>query len=75
MQIKLGMPEILVLFSLLMYSQNLYFSLTAFSFGLLGRIIEYLIVYGAEMKKVEATNKNIDELGTVIKDMLGDKKD
>jgi hypothetical protein len=49
--------------------------LTAFSFGLLGRIIEYLIVYGAEMKKVEATNKNIDELGTVIKDMLGDKKD
>ena len=75
MQIKFGMPEILVLFSLAAYSQSFYFSLVAFSLGVLGRIFEFLMNYGIEMKKAEAANQNIDELGTVIKDMFSVKKD
>ena len=75
MQVKLGMPEILVLFSLVMYSQSYSFSLIAFLLGLSGRIVDYLMNYSVEMKKAEALNQNIDELGTAFKDLFGGKKD
>jgi len=75
MQLKFGMPELLVIFSLFMYSQSFSFSVTAFVLGLLGRISSYLIDYSSEMKKAEAINQNIDELGTAFKDLFSGKKD
>ena len=75
MQIKLGMPEILVIFSLFMYSQSFSFAITAFVLGLLARVSNYLLEYSAEMKKAEAVSQNIDELGTAFKDLFSGKKD
>ena len=75
MQLKFGMPELLVIFSLFMYSQSFSFSVAAFVLGLLGRMSSYLIDYSSEMKKAEAINQNIDELGTAFKDMFSGKKD
>jgi len=75
MKVKLEMPEILVLFSLFMYSQSFWFSIIAFSLGLGSRLINYLIEYGAEMKKTEALNQNVEEFSSAIKDMFGVNKD
>ena len=75
MKIKLEMPEILVIFALFMYGQSFSFAVTAFVLGVLGRVSNYLLEYSAELKKAEAINQNIDELGTAFKDLFGGKKD
>ena len=75
MNIKLGMPELLVLFSLFMYSQSFWFSIVAFNLGLVGRIVQYLMDYSTELKKAEAINQSVDELGTAFKDLFGGNKD
>tara|TARA_R110001592_G_scaffold279590_3_gene547017 strand:- start:808 stop:1050 length:243 start_codon:yes stop_codon:yes gene_type:complete len=75
MQIKLGMPEILILFSLVVYTQSFYFSVASFVLGISGRLIEYLMNYGIEMKKAESVNQNLDELGTAFKDFFSAKED
>ena len=74
MKIKLAMPEVLVIFSLFMYDQSFTFAVTAFALGVLGRISNYLLEYSTELKKTEAINQNIDELGTAFKDLFGGKK-
>tara|TARA_B100000676_G_C17892501_1_gene740021 strand:- start:597 stop:821 length:225 start_codon:yes stop_codon:yes gene_type:complete len=74
MNLKISMPEILVLFSLFMYSQSFTFSVTAFCLGLFGRIFSYLIDYSTEVKKAEAINNSVDELGTAFKDLFGGKE-
>lgn len=71
MQVKLGMPEILVIFSLLMYSQSFTFSIIAFCLGIFSRIGSYLIQYGKEMKQAEAINSSAEELGNAFKDVFG----
>ena len=71
MQVKLGMPEILVIFSLLMYSQSFTFSVIAFCLGLFSRLGTYLIDYGKEMKKAEAINSSAEEIGNAFKDVFG----
>ena len=75
MQVKLGMPEILVIFSLIMYSQSFTFSVIAFCLGLFSRLGTYLISYGQEMKKAEAINNTAEELGTAFKDIFSASKD
>lgn len=74
MEIKIGMPEILVLFALVIYPQSFTFSATAFCLGLLGRIFSYVMNYSIEMKKTESLNQSVDELGNAFKDMFGGKK-
>ena len=74
MDIKIGMPEILVLFALVIYPQSFTFSATAFCLGLLGRIFSYVMNYSIEMKKTESLNQSVDELGNAFKDMFGGKK-
>lgn len=71
MQVKLSMPEILVIFSLLMYSQSFTFSIIAFCLGLFSRLGTYLIDYGKEMKKAEAINSSAEEIGNAFKDVFG----
>ena len=66
MKITIGMHEILILFSALMYSQSYWFGVIAFGLGLLGRIASYLMDYGTELKKAEAINKSADEIGSAL---------
>ena len=75
MDIKIGMPEILVVFAFAIYSQSFTFSAIAFCLGLLGRIFSYSLEYSIEMKKAEAVNANIDDLGNAFKDLFNGKKD
>ena len=75
MDIKIGMPEILVVFAFAIYSQSFTFSAIAFCLGLLGRICAYILEYSIEMKKAEAVNANIDDLGNAFKDLFNGKKD
>ena len=70
MKVKFEMPEILVLFSLVMYSQSFTFSIIAFCLGLFSRLGSYLIEYGQEMKKAEALNSTAEELGNAFKDVF-----
>ena len=75
MNLKFGMPELLVLFALFMYSQSFWFSVVSFCLGLLGRIVQYLMDYNAEIKKAEAINTSVDELGTAFKDLFSGNKE
>jgi len=75
MDIKIGMPEILVVFALVIYSQSFTFAATAFCLGLLGRVFSYVMNYSIEMKKAEAINQNVDDLGNAFKDLFNGKKD
>ena len=74
MQLKIGMPEILVLFSLIIYSNSFTFSLVAFCLGIAGRIFDYVSQYTIEMKKAEAMNQNIEEMGQALSGLFGGKK-
>ena len=74
MDIKIGMPEILVLFALVIYSQSFTFSAVAFCLGLLGRVFSYVMNHSIEMKKAESLNQSVDELGNAFKDIFSGKK-
>ena len=73
MNIKFSMPELLVLFSLVMYSQSYTFSVLAFCLGLVGRILVYLLEYAVEQKKAESMKEDINEVANAFKGMFGDK--
>lgn len=75
MDIKIGMPEILVAFALLMYPQSFTFSTVAFCLGLCGRIFSYVMNYSIEAKRAETLNQSVDDLGNAFKDMFGGKKE
>lgn len=75
MSLKFGMPEILIIFSLIIYSQSFTFSVVAFCLGLCGRIFDYVASYSVELKKAEAINQNIDEMGQALSGLFsGNKK-
>lgn len=71
MNLKIGMPEILVLFSLFMYGQSFTFAVIAFCLGMSGRICAYLMDYSTEMKKAEVLNQSADEIGSALKGIFG----
>ena len=74
MQLKIGMPEILILFSLLIYSNSFTFSLVAFCLGIAGRLFDYVTQYSLELKKAEAVNQNIEDMGQALSGLFGGKK-
>jgi len=75
MNIKFSMPELLVLFSLFMYSQSFWFAVGAFTLGVISRLTVYLLDYGKELKRAENLSNGLDELSATVKDMLGANKD
>ena len=75
MDIKIGMPEILVVFAFVIYSQSFTFSAIAFCLGLLGRIFSYVLNYSIEMEKAKTLNQNIEDIGSAFKDVFSGKKD
>jgi len=64
------MPELLVVFSLLMYSQSFTFAVLAFSLGLFARVIVYLMEYSIEMKKTESMKEDLASAADVFKDVF-----
>ena len=75
MKLKIGMPEVLVLFSLFMFEMSFWFSIISFSLGVLGRIVEYITNYSIEMKKAESINQSVDDLGNAFKDLFNGNKE
>ena len=73
MKLKIGMPEFLILFSLLMYPQSFWFSIIAFGLGTLGRVFDYTLEYNLEHKKTEALNSEITNAADAIRNIF--KKD
>ena len=74
MNVKLGMPEVLVLFSLFIYSQNFWFSITAFTAGLLGRFCTYILETGAKAKLAEQKKQDVDSVAEFVKDIFTHEK-
>ncbi|OUW75240.1 MAG: hypothetical protein CBD74_14850 [Saprospirales bacterium TMED214] len=74
MKLKLGMPEVLVLFSLFMFSQSFWFSIIAFSLGLLGRFFDFVMEKSLEQKKAEAINSEINNAADAIRNMFNTDK-
>jgi len=76
MNIKFSMPELLVLFSLMMYSQSFSFSVAAFTLGLLGRVLVYLVDYSVEIKKAESAQEGLKEAADAFTSIFnGNKKE
>ena len=74
MKLKLGMPEVLVLFSLFMFSQSFWFSVIAFSLGVLGRFFDFVMEKSLEQKKTEAINSEINNAADAIRNMFNTDK-
>lgn len=70
MKINLGMPEVLVLFSLFIYTQSFWFSVIAFVLGTLGRLSTYLLDWSLEQKKAEAINSEINNAADTIRNLF-----
>ena len=75
MKLKLGMPEVLVLFSLFMFEMSFWFSIVSFSLGVFGRVVDYITNYSLEMKKAESINQSVDDLGNAFKDLFNGNKE
>jgi hypothetical protein len=75
MNIKLSMPEILIIFSLMMYPLSVPFSILAFALGLIARIIDYLMSYSEKLKKSESINESVEEVAEVLKGLFNVDKD
>lgn len=75
MNIKIGMPEILVIFSLMIYTHSYTFSCIAFVLGVLARIIQHLMDYSEKLKKAETLSNSVEEAQEVLKDLFNVKKD
>ncbi len=69
------MPEILIIFSLMMYPLSVPFSILAFTLGLMARIIDYLMSYSEKLKKSESINESVEEVAEVLKDLFNVNKD
>ena len=70
MKINLGMPEVLVFFSLFIYTQSFWFSVIAFVLGTLGRLSVYLLDWSLEQKKAEAINSEINNAADTIRNLF-----
>ena len=67
MDIKFGMPEILVIFALVIYSQSFTFAVTSFVLGLLGRIFVYIINFHEKQTQAESIKEGVDEVAEALK--------
>jgi len=74
MNVKLGMPEVLVLFSLMMYSQNYWFSVIAFTAGLLARFCSYILEVGKAQKLSEQKMQEVENVTDFVKDIFSHEK-
>jgi hypothetical protein len=75
MNIKIGMPEILVIFSLMIYPQSFGFSILSFSLAVAARIIDYVMAYSEKIKKAESLNSSVEEASEVLKGLFNVNKD
>ena len=67
MNIKLGMPEILVVFALFMYPQSFSFAMTGFALGITGRIFEYIMTFHEKQQAAQKVKDGVDEVADALK--------
>jgi len=60
-KINIGMPEILIIFSLFMYSQSFWFSVIAFSIGVISRLCAVALDRAEEQEKIKKTSEIIEQ--------------
>ena len=68
--IKFGMPELLVVVALFLYSQSFWFSIISFSLGVVARFMEYIMNWSLEQKKAEAINEEITGAAEALKNIF-----
>ena len=67
MKVAFGMPEVLVLFSLFMYSQNFWFSILAFCAGLILRLFAFAMTFQEKRERNEIITASLATLGSLVK--------
>ncbi len=67
MNIKIAMPEVLVIFSIFMYSQSFWFSVIAFCLGLLARIFSYVLEFHEKQAQTQSIKEGADEVANALK--------
>ena len=70
MKLKFGMPEVLILFSLFMYTQSFWVSVISFVLGVTGRLFDYVLHWSLEQKKAEAINSEINNAADAIRNIF-----
>ena len=70
MKITFGMPEILVLFSAFIYNYSLFFSITAFVLGIMGRLCAFSIEYQKHTENLSANKELMESLKSSFNDLL-----
>ena len=70
MKFKFAMPELLIVFSLFMFSQSFWFAIIAFSLGVISRTFEYVLTWSLEQKKAEAINEEITNAADALKNIF-----
>ena len=66
MKIQLGMPELLIVFSLVIYSQAIWFSIIAFCLGLSGRILSFCLEWQQKIERTKENSKMVSELAETL---------
>ena len=67
MNIKLGMPEILIIFSTFMYSQSFSFAITAFVLGVFARVFDYVMEFQAKQNQAASVKEGVDDVTEILK--------
>ena len=61
-QLKFGMPEALVLYSLMMFSQDKFVALATLTVGIIGRTISTMVDYGNQSTQKSMAEKDTNLL-------------
>tara|TARA_A100001011_G_scaffold334405_1_gene362731 strand:- start:1580 stop:1828 length:249 start_codon:yes stop_codon:yes gene_type:complete len=69
-KIKFGMPEILIVFSCLMYSSSFWFSVTAFCLGVLSRLASFLIEYNEKQERSKHISSEVEKAQKTLSNFL-----
>tara|TARA_A100001011_G_scaffold50106_1_gene47970 strand:- start:60 stop:323 length:264 start_codon:yes stop_codon:yes gene_type:complete len=69
-QLSFGMSELLVVFSFLMFSTSMWFSIVAFVFGILGKLSVLAMEMSRKEEEEKKLNQTFDKLGNVITEVI-----
>lgn len=69
-QINLGMPEVLVAFSFLIFGMSKWFSIVAFSLAMFGKFATIAMEQHKKDEEEKKINQTFDKLGNVITEVI-----
>ena len=65
-RINFGMPELLIVFSFLIFPTSKWFAITAFTFAIFGKVAKFAIEVNNKDEEEKKTAEAIDKFGNVI---------